>query len=83
MIDNLKKFESEIKENCKVTIWGLSFKPDTDDIRESPSIYLIDNLLKKNILISAYDPKAMKNINNVFVLSIPDYGVTPFGKNME
>lgn len=42
-------------------VWGLSFKPNTDDMREAPSIYIINELLKHGAKISAYDPEAMKN----------------------
>lgn len=42
-------------------VWGLSFKPNTDDMREAPSIYIINELLKHGAKISAYDPEAMGN----------------------
>ena len=42
----------------KFTIWGLSFKPETDDMREAPSINLIHSLAKSGAIINAYDPKA-------------------------
>lgn len=52
--------------NIKISIWGLSFKPNTDDIREAPSISLIKKLLNKNISIYAYDPKGSHEIDKYF-----------------
>jgi UDPglucose 6-dehydrogenase len=49
-----------------IAVWGLSFKPYTDDIREAPSIYNIQELLSKGALIKAYDPEAMNNARSVF-----------------
>lgn len=49
-----------------VAIWGLSFKPNTDDIREAPSLKIIDKLLKKSFKINAYDPAAMDNVKKIF-----------------
>ena len=54
----------EKNNTIKVSIWGLSFKPQTDDIRESPSIYIINQLISRGIRVSAYDPKAMENFEN-------------------
>lgn len=47
-------------------VWGLSFKPKTDDIREAPSVTLIENLIKLGAKIKAYDPKAMDNARKYF-----------------
>jgi len=61
--NRVKKYLSSIKGTKKIGVWGLSFKPETDDIREAPSIYLIRELLDMNVEISAYDPKAINNFN--------------------
>lgn len=49
-----------------IAIWGLSFKPDTDDIREAPSLPLIYELLENGAIIRAYDPVAMPNSRKIF-----------------
>lgn len=46
-------------------MWGLAFKPDTDDIREAPALYMIDELVKAGATVTAYDPEAMKNVKAV------------------
>lgn len=46
-------------------LWGLAFKPDTDDIREAPALYMIDELVKAGASVTAYDPEAMKNVKSV------------------
>ena len=58
----VRKLESllEIKDKT-IAVWGLSFKPKTDDIRESPAIEIIKNLLEKGANVKAFDPVAMKN----------------------
>jgi len=46
-------------------MWGLAFKPDTDDIREAPALYIIEKLLERGATVTAYDPEAMGNVKKV------------------
>ena len=45
-------------------LWGLAFKPNTDDIREAPALYMIDELIKCGATVSVFDPEAMNNVKN-------------------
>jgi len=49
-----------------IAIWGLSFKPRTDDIRESPALTLIDDLLEAGATVQAHDPQAMPNVRAIY-----------------
>ena len=46
-------------------MWGLAFKPNTDDIREAPALEIIDALLQEGVSVAAYDPEAMNNVRQV------------------
>lgn len=48
--------------NKTIALWGLAFKPDTDDIREAPALYMIEHLLEAGARIVAFDPEAMENV---------------------
>lgn len=67
--DKLFKKAHEIFDDFtgkQVTVLGLAFKPNTDDIREAPSIDIIENLLKANAQVTVYDPVAMSNTEEIF-----------------
>ncbi|MDW8030189.1 MAG: UDP-glucose/GDP-mannose dehydrogenase family protein, partial [Armatimonadota bacterium] len=49
-----------------LAIWGLSFKPNTDDIREAPSLKVISRLLEEGTNLRLYDPAAMENVKQIF-----------------
>jgi UDPglucose 6-dehydrogenase len=54
-------FKGDLKGK-KIAVWGLAFKPDTDDIREAPALYMIDKLLAAGAIVTAFDPEAMDNV---------------------
>ena len=53
-------FKGDLKGK-RIAVWGLSFKPDTDDIREAPALYMIDKLIDSGAEVVAHDPEAMQN----------------------
>ena len=65
MMPKIKNFFRGNLKDKKIAVWGLAFKPDTDDIREAPALYMIDELLKEGAKVVAFDPEAMENIKGV------------------
>jgi UDPglucose 6-dehydrogenase len=66
LIPRIKNYFKNDLKGKKIAVWGLAFKPDTDDIREAPALYLIDELLSAGALIDAYDPEAMNNVKRIY-----------------
>ena len=60
----LKHYNDPIKGK-HFAVWGLAFKPDTDDIREAPALYMIDALLAAGATVAAFDPEAMNNVKKL------------------
>ncbi|MFD2874684.1 UDP-glucose dehydrogenase family protein [Mucilaginibacter ximonensis] len=65
LVEKVKQYYQGNVKGKKFAIWGLAFKPETDDIREAPALYIIDELVKAGAIISAFDPEAMENVKNV------------------
>jgi len=64
----MPKINSYFNNNLKgkrFALWGLAFKPNTDDIREAPALYMIDALTEAGATVHAYDPEAMPNVKQV------------------
>jgi len=83
-----QKIVERIKEYFKgdlsgkiFALWGLAFKPDTDDIREAPALSIIDGLIRAGAIVKAYDPEALDNVarlypkQNNLILSKDQYGI--------
>jgi UDPglucose 6-dehydrogenase len=71
-----KHFNNNLKGK-KIAVWGLAFKPNTDDIREAPALYVIRELLKMNATVLAYDPEGMNNVMKILGDKIT-YGIDQY-----
>ena len=65
LIPKIKNYFNNDLKGKKIALWGLAFKPNTDDIREAPALYVIDALLKEGASVHAFDPEAMTNVKNL------------------
>jgi len=61
LVPRIKKYFNNSIKGKKIAVWGLAFKPNTDDIREASSLFIIDKLLNEGAGITAFDPEAMAN----------------------
>ncbi len=62
LIPKIRKYFKEDLKGKHFGIWGLAFKPETDDIREAPALYIIEELLAAGATVCAFDPEAMSNV---------------------
>ena len=66
LTEKVKTFFKNQLQDKQLAVWGLAFKPETDDIREAPALTIIEGLLETGVNISVYDPEAMENVKDVF-----------------
>lgn len=66
LIPKIKRYYNNDLKGKNITLWGLAFKPNTDDIREAPALFLIEELLKEGANIKAFDPEAMENVKAIY-----------------
>lgn len=65
LVPKIKRYFNNELKGKKIALWGLAFKPNTDDIREAPAFYMIDALLAEGATVHAFDPEAMNNSKQV------------------
>lgn len=78
LITPLKKYFGGSLQGKQIAVWGLAFKPYTDDIREAPALENIKILLENGAKVRCYDPEAMENVKQVFGDTI-EYADSPYG----
>ncbi len=66
IVPKIKNYFGGNLKGKKIALWGLAFKPDTDDIREAPARYIIDQLTEAGAEVTAFDPEAMENIKAIY-----------------
>lgn len=65
LVRKVKNYYGNTLKGKTFALWGLAFKPDTDDIREAPSLYMIEELLASGAIIKTFDPEAMQNVKKI------------------
>ena len=66
LVKKVMRFFDNNLEGKVFAIWGLAFKPNTDDIREAPALHIIDELLEAGAVVNVFDPEAMKNVKQIY-----------------
>ncbi|PWS30775.1 UDP-glucose dehydrogenase family protein [Pedobacter paludis] len=65
IVDKVLKYYKNDIQGKHFALWGLAFKPETDDIREAPALYIIDALVKNGATVTVFDPEGMENVKGV------------------
>jgi UDPglucose 6-dehydrogenase len=65
LMPKIKKYFGDKLKGRRFALWGLAFKPNTDDIREAPALYMIDALIAEGATLSVFDPEAMNNVRQL------------------
>jgi UDPglucose 6-dehydrogenase len=65
LVPKIKAYFNNQLKGKKIALWGLAFKPNTDDIREAPALYIIKELLAEGASVAAFDPEAMGNVKQL------------------
>src|SRR5579872_1025142 len=65
LLPKIKAFFKNDLKGKHFALWGLAFKPNTDDIREAPALYMIDALVQEGATLTVFDPEAMNNVRNI------------------
>jgi UDPglucose 6-dehydrogenase len=78
IVPKVRKYFNNNLEGKKIAIWGLAFKPDTDDIREAPALYIIKELQAAGATVSAYDPEAMNNVAKIYADGSVAFGIDEY-----
>jgi len=70
LLATIKKYFNNNLKGKTIAVWGLSFKPHTDDIREAPALDNIEAMLKEGVIVKTHDPEAMENVKRILGNSI-------------
>lgn len=65
LVPKVKKYFNNDLKGKRIALWGLAFKPNTDDIREAPALYIIESLLQEGATVAAFDPEAAANVRKI------------------
>jgi UDPglucose 6-dehydrogenase len=66
LVTKIKRHFGDDLTGVTIGMWGLAFKPNTDDIREAPALYIIDGLLEAGAKVKVFDPEAMANVKEIY-----------------